>query len=1014
MENLARYINTVQAHVRGLVESRRLPTPEQLNQYIKNVVDQMQKLTKGAPRDVIDGVALPFKGLWNFFKNEPLKVQLSVVNFLGILEELQEKYGHHAPAVEVKLQSGAVAPAQGKGAPAKAAEAKGGYGKGAAPAPAAAAAAAAADDEGSLRAEAAVFVPGTDENKQLQNEAGRLAGKPPVSEFSKTLPTYKKREFICAAVRRNRVTVISGDTGCGKSTLIPQLVCDAADLVPEDKVVVCTQPRRVAAITLAQRVAEDRGQELGDEVGYQIRFVNNFSEHTRLIYATTAIVLRRLHSEADLGSIGCLIVDEVHERDVYTDFLLLLLRDAMLAGKINLKLILMSATLKADDFANYFMEVNGTMSLKPVHIEGRMFDVETFYWEDAVQWLNYVPPQGKGKSAKGGRKGKGGYNDDYALEQKKDEAWNKLTSNDRTKDKHFSDRVLTAVASWKPRTVYLDVIEDLVYYFHRQQPKGDGAILIFLPGWGDISKLYLKLFASGENFKLITLHSLMTPEQQHEAFVRPPVGLRKVVLSTNIAEASVTIDDVVYVIDSGVMKERSYDPETGISSLDTKVVTKANSVQRRGRAGRVQEGLAVHLFPSYELEGLAEFPTPQMLSSSMEEVVLQSKVIHGGSFSQISDMLHNSMAAPKHSAVQNGVQSLIAMHCLTKSGELTVLGRAVAAIPVQPNVAKMLLIAGAFRCIKPCAVIAAFLSLKSPFQQTAGQKDRDAGKEYFDRGFGSDHLTQLQAYVEWRRAVKAGRGDDFCDQKGLSPEMLDMAHMMVCQFVNFMVDAGYDGDDVQGDSDSYGDLEPVAARSKTDAMVRAALTMGFQPQVAILYQGNQKPYWYVSDGTADGAEVSPFMGSSNSSYPNPKRDGDEWMVFSDSMKMGRFNSIMDSTMITSRFVVLFANALMTKGNEVRFDMWWARTQNDKVIDGKVKQLRRDIQEKFANALETRELSAFPRELCNDIATFVMGEPLELAECTAVPKDISEEAKGSAQLSAYEWRYDPGPQDDDQE
>mmetsp|Transcript_54878 Transcript_54878/g.117816 ORF Transcript_54878/g.117816 Transcript_54878/m.117816 type:complete len:146 (+) Transcript_54878:35-472(+) len=145
MENLAKYVNTVQAHVRGLVESRRLPTPEQLNQYIKNVVDQMQKLTKGAPRDVVDGVALPFKGLWNFFKNEPLKIQLSVVNFLGILEELQEKYGHHAPAVEVKVLPGAAAAAPGKGAPAK------GSGKGAAPAPAAAAAEE-VDDEGSLRA----------------------------------------------------------------------------------------------------------------------------------------------------------------------------------------------------------------------------------------------------------------------------------------------------------------------------------------------------------------------------------------------------------------------------------------------------------------------------------------------------------------------------------------------------------------------------------------------------------------------------------------------------------------------------------------------------------------------------------------------------------------------------------------------------------------------------------------------------------------------------------------------
>merc|ERR1719412_2975694 len=209
---------------------------------------------------------------------------------------------------------------------------------------------------------------------------------PSISEASRRLPTYEKKDWVISAIRHNVVTVISGDTGCGKSTLIPQLVCDAENLVADDKVVVCTQPRRVAAITLAEYVSRDRGQDLGDEVGYQIRFINKFSENTRLIYATTAIVLRRLHSEPDLASIGCLIIDEVHERDVYTDFLLLLLREAMLQGRMpHLKIVLMSATLKAEDFANYFKDVNGATALKPVHIPGRMFPVEDWYWEDACE-----------------------------------------------------------------------------------------------------------------------------------------------------------------------------------------------------------------------------------------------------------------------------------------------------------------------------------------------------------------------------------------------------------------------------------------------------------------------------------------------------------------------------------------------------------------------------------------------------------------------------------------------------
>ncbi|CAJ1424341.1 unnamed protein product, partial [Effrenium voratum] len=786
-------------------------------------------------------------------------------------------------------------------------------------------------DDGHMRADAAAFVPGqglVTEAKDAEVKS-RRASAPEMSAASKRMPTYEKKDWIIAGIRHNVVSIISGDTGCGKSTLIPQLVCDAENLVPDDKVVVCTQPRRVAAITLAEYVAKDRRQELGDEVGYQIRFINKFCESTRLIYATTAIVLRRLHSEPTLDSIGCLIIDEVHERDVYTDFLLLLLKEAMLNGRMpHLKVVLMSATVKAEDFANYFGNVNGQTALKPVKIPGRMFPVEDFYFEDACEWVSFSPPErsGKGKGKKGGR-------DEGVTEDKIDAVYQAIQKvdtpqvrpgKDRADD--YSEKTLKACALWRECEVYIDLVEELVYYFHKSEPKGDGAILIFLPGWGDIAKTYMRLYKSGENYKLITLHSLMTPEQQHEAFERPPEGFRKVVLSTNIAEASVTIDDVVYVIDTGVRKERSYDAGTGVSALDAKMVTKANAIQRRGRAGRCQEGLVVHLFPSFKFKDFEQFPIPQMLSSSMEEVVLQSKVIHGGSNSEISSMLTNSMAAPQPKAVDAAVQLLKDMNCLTRAGELTVLGKAVAAIPVQPNVAKFLLIAAAFRCIKPAACVAAFLSIKSPFQQSVNEssdKNKVTGKDYFNKGFCSDHLTNIQAYVEWRRETLRGRGDDFCDEQGLSPETLDMAFMMVQQFVSFMVDAGYDGDDVTGEGD-YGEVDPVKKASDADALLKAAMVAGFMPNLCVLYRGQRSPYWYLDSNE----EVSAFRGSVNAEYQMGLTDGEEWMVFSDSMKMGRFNSIMDSSLVFSPFVLLFANALMIdeKKNEIRFDKWYAYIQ----------------------------------------------------------------------------------------
>lgn len=873
---------------------------------------------------------------------------------------------------------------------------------------------------GVMRADAATFVPGKGlvlDTEALKTKTRRDVA-PPMSAASQRLPTHEKKDWIIAGIRHNTVTVISGDTGCGKSTLIPQLVCDAENLVPDDKVVVCTQPRRVAAITLAEYVSKDRGQELGDEVGYQIRFINKFCESTRLIYATTAIVLRRLHSEPTLDSIGCLIIDEVHERDVYTDFLLLLLREAMRNGRMpHLKIVLMSATLKAEDFANYFGEVNGDAALKPVHIPGRMFPVEDYYFEDCCEWLAWCPPEkgkGKGKGKKCDRGGGG------VSAEGIQEAYESIMKDDTPKGRpgkkrcdEFSDKTLKACAMWRENEVYLDLVEELVYYFHREQPKGDGAILIFLPGWGDITKCYIRLYSSGENFKLITLHSLMTPEQQHEAFERAPKGMRKVVLSTNIAEASVTIDDIVYVIDTGVRKERSYDPLTGVSSLDTKMVTKANAIQRRGRAGRCQEGLVVHLFPSYKFPTFDQFPMPQMLTSSMEEVVLQSKVIHGGSNKEISSMLTNSMAAPKNEAIESAVTLLKNMNCLTFGGELTVLGRAVAAIPVQPNVAKFLLVAAAFRCIKPAACIAAFLSIKAPFQQTVETEKSSAptGKDYFNKGFASDHMTMLQAYVEWRREHARGRGDEFCDKQGLSPETLDMACMMIQQFVGFMVDAGYDGPDVS-DGD-YAEVDPVRKGSDEDALVRAAMVAGFYPNVCCLYKGQRSPYWILDSND----EVSAFRGSANADYQMSGNDGDEWMVFSDSMKMGRFNSIMDSSLVFSPFVLLFANAVMIneQKGEIRFDKWYAYIDKGPWLK-ELLALRSEVIPQFKEALAARDISGFPQELAERLCKFVKQMPIKLGGVEAQRKSIDEEVTGAQRkhMSMFEWPEDEGDDEEEEE
>lgn len=1031
MENLRKYTSQVIEQTGKLLVSGSVPSQEQLTKYITQVVLQLHKLIANAPTHVKQTLMRPFEGLWQFEENKPVPgVYLTGDYFLQVMHQIDFLMSdpsamkeNASPALTIINKDEIIQKSreidQQKQRMADAAKDRSG------------AAMRKLESEmrdqkkaqldylnqrlqtGYVHAPAPKFAADTKTWKQDLSQRVvpcRRDAAPPVSDACKRLPTYEKKDWILGAIRSNRVTVISGDTGCGKSTLIPQLVCDAVNLVDHDKVVVCTQPRRVAAITLAEYVAKDRGQELADDVGYQIRFINKFSDHTRLIYATTAIVLRRLHNEPELESIGCLILDEVHERDVYTDFLLLLLRKMFLDGKMpQLKIVIMSATLKADDFASYFADVNGDNALKPVFVPGRMFPVEDYYFEDAACWLEYVPEAKGGKGGKGkGKKGKDG-KDSGPSEEELDAIREKICDDMTAKGRPgsvrvqgYNRRVYEACALWKPNTVYLDLIYDLILYFHHVSPKGDngeGSILVFLPGWGDISKLFIKLFRSQESLKLITLHSLMTPEQQHEAFEKAPYGLRKVVLSTNIAEASVTIDDIVYVIDSGIRKERSFDPINGSSSLDTTMVTRANAVQRRGRAGRCQEGVVVHLFPSYKFSTFGESPVPQMLSASMEEVVLQSKVIYGGTLANIDHLLRTSMAAPKKEAVDQAVDLLQSMDCLTPSGHLTVLGRAVAAIPVQPCVAKMLLLAGAFRCIKPAAVVAAILAVKNPFQQTVGQK-QDNGKMLFNKGFDSDHITCVQAYVEWRNQVARGNGENFCDQMGLSPETMDMAHMMVQQFVSFMVDAGYDGDDVK-DGD-FGECDFVKAHSSQDAILRCAMTAGLWPNVCVLYKGNKSAYWY----TTSNEEVSPFMGSVNAQYQMKHSDGQEFMIYSDAMKMGRFNSIMDSTVILSPYALLFAKALSIdrKKGEIRFDNFYAYCDSSARWIDELLKLRDELLPRFQECIEERELSMFPRDLLDRMTDFVTQPPMALREISLLKTHVKDEP-GMKNVSMFKWPVD---------
>uniref|UniRef100_A0A1B0GJV8 RNA helicase n=1 Tax=Lutzomyia longipalpis TaxID=7200 RepID=A0A1B0GJV8_LUTLO len=394
-----------------------------------------------------------------------------------------------------------------------------------------------------------------------------------------SLPVWDKRKEILGILEKNQVLVISGETGCGKSTQVPQFLLDqwlssAAEgnnkNIPHVEII-CTQPRRLSAIGVAQRVADERVERIGNSVGYQIRLENKISASTRLTFCTTGILLRRLQTDPVLANVTYVIVDEVHERSEESDFLLLILRE-LLEKRSDLRVILMSATLNAKIFSEYFK------GAPVLDIPGRTFPVEQLFLEDIIEQSNYV------------------------LEADSQHC--------RKLKKFFKENVQYNVPNGSLK-INPELIESVLVHIVKGEhnwPR-EGTILIFLPGFAEIQSVHNCLTDNAlfspraGNFVLVPLHSTLTNEEQSLVFQKLKPPKRKIVLSTNIAETSVTIDDCVFVIDCGHMKEKRFDSNRNMESLELVWVSRANALQRKGRAGRVMSGVAIHLFTRHRMGG---------------------------------------------------------------------------------------------------------------------------------------------------------------------------------------------------------------------------------------------------------------------------------------------------------------------------------------------------------------------------------------------------------------------------
>uniref|UniRef100_H3D255 RNA helicase n=1 Tax=Tetraodon nigroviridis TaxID=99883 RepID=H3D255_TETNG len=572
--------------------------------------------------------------------------------------------------------------------------------------------------------------------------------KQSMQEVRRSLPIFPYREDLLSAIGEHQILVIEGETGSGKTTQIPQYLFEQG-YTRDGKKIGCTQPRRVAAMSVAARVAQEMSVKLGNEVGYSIRFEDCTSERTVLKYMTDGMLLREFLTEPDLASYSVIIIDEAHERTLHTDILFGLIKD-IARFRADLKVLVASATLDTERFSRFFDDA-------PVfRIPGRRFPVDIFYTK-------------------------------------------------------------------APEADYLEACVVSVLQIHVTQPTGD--ILVFLTGQEEIEACCemlqdrcRRLGSKIAELVILPIYANLPSDMQAKIFTPTPPGARKVVVATNIAETSLTIDGIIYVIDPGFCKQKSYNARTGMESLIVTPCSRASANQRAGRAGRVAAGKCFRLYTAWAFKHeMEETTVPEIQRTNLGNVVLLLKSLG------INDLVHfDFMDPPPHETLVLALEQLYALGALNHLGELTKLGRRMAELPVDPMLSKMILASEQYKCSNEVLTIAAMLSVNNSIFYRP--KDKVVHADNARMNFvvpGGDHLVLLNVYNQW---VESGYSTQWCYENFIQFRSMRRARDVRDQLEGLM-----DRIEVEVVS-SQGDNVPI----------RKAVTAGYFYHTARLSKGGYK------------------------------------------------------------------------------------------------------------------------------------------------------------------------------